>query len=90
LIDTPVTVGTLFDEALSLAALQVLPGTFITANTLIRYKKLVPTPTVLLVRSEVVRWEGRKCWVKGVMEDGEGKIYAEAECLYIMVRQRKA
>jgi len=84
------TVGTLFDEGLSLAALQVLPRAFMTANTLIRYQNPVPTPSVLLVRSGVVKWDGRKAWVNGSMEDGEGRVYAEAECLYIMVRESKA
>lgn len=67
------TIGTLFDESLSLGALQVLPRAFMTANTVIRYKKALPTPGVVLVRSEVTKWEGRKAWVKGTMEDGNGE-----------------
>jgi len=81
------TIGTLFDESLSSAALQVLPRAFMTANTVIRYKKALPTPSAVLIISEVVRWEGRKVWVKGSKEDGNGGVYAEAECLYIMPRE---
>lgn len=81
------TIGTLFDESLSLAALQVLPRAFMTAKTVISYKKALPTPGPVLIVSEVVRWEGRKVWVKGSMEDGNGGVYATAECLYIMPKE---
>lgn len=39
------TIATLFDEGLSLGALQVLDKAFMTAHSFIKYKAAVPTPS---------------------------------------------
>ncbi|KAF2166417.1 hypothetical protein M409DRAFT_54768 [Zasmidium cellare ATCC 36951] len=82
------TIATLFDEGLSLGALQVLDKAFMTAHSFIKYKAAVPTPSVVLLRCYCEKWEGRKAWIKGTMEDGEGKIYAEAESLFIIAKTK--
>ena len=44
------TIATLFDEGLSLGALQVLDKKFMTAQSTIKYKGAVPTPSEYLYR----------------------------------------
>lgn len=81
------TIATLFDESLSLAAMMALENKqFVTGSTYVVYKKPLPTPGLVLVRSWVDKFEGRKVWVKGTMEDGHGGIYATAENFYITVK----
>ncbi|KAF7188330.1 Acyl-coenzyme A thioesterase THEM4 [Pseudocercospora fuligena] len=82
------TIATLFDEGLSLGALQVLSRAFVTGQSTIKYKAAVSTPGIVLVRCWCDKFEGRKAWVKGTMEDGEGKVYAEGESLFIMVKEK--
>lgn len=42
----------------------------------------------MLIRCWCDKFEGRKAFIKGTMEDGNGKIYAEAESLFIMVKSK--
>lgn len=41
---------------------------------------------IVLLRCYCAKWEGRKAWIKGTMEDGQGKIYAEGESLFIIAK----
>ena len=77
------TIATLFDETLSLVALQVLSMPFMTVYLTTTYKKAVPTAGPVLVRCWCEKFEGRKAWITGTMEDGEGGIYALAEYMFI-------
>lgn len=56
-----------------------------TASLKIDFRRPVRTPGVLLCRSWLERREGRKLWVKGRVEDGQGGLYAEGESLWVEV-----
>lgn len=58
-----------------------------TAYLNVQYKAPVNTPCVLIARAWMTRMEGRKVFLKGVLEDGEGKVYATGEALYIGPRK---
>ena len=72
-------VMTLMDEGLSACVRE--PNFTAYLNT--TFKNLVPTPSVVVCRSRVVRRAGKKIWIEGTLEDGTGRVLAEAQALYI-------
>lgn len=50
------------------------------------YRKPVPAPGVVLGRAKVGKREGRKRWINGTIEDGNGNILTEAEALFIELK----
>lgn len=54
----------------------------------ITYKKPVETPGSVVVRSSVVRVEGRKIWVRGAVEGQGGEVHATAEGMWLMARAK--
>lgn len=52
------------------------------------YKNPIPTPCVLLCKAEIVRQDGRKVFVNGTIEDGQGKVYSTGEGMFIERRSR--
>lgn len=87
-------VSVIFDEV---AGLHVVlnghvPGTeeldksFRTAYINTSFMKPVPTPATILVRSWIVKVEGRKHWVRAQIEDGNGQALAKAEVLYVSIK----
>ncbi|KAI1083489.1 HotDog domain-containing protein [Whalleya microplaca] len=48
-----------------------------------RFRRAIRTPQIVLVRGRVVRKEGRKIWVKGVIEDKDGNVMAEGDGLWL-------
>lgn len=60
-------------------------GTFApaTARLEVNYSAPVGTPGVVLCRGWVIERSGRKTWVKGTIEDGQGKVFASGKALFI-------
>lgn len=54
-----------------------------TATMTVDYKAPIDTPGVVLCRSWPVERQGRKTWLKGTIEDGQGKVLASAKALFI-------
>lgn len=56
-----------------------------TVSMTIRFRRPLTTPGFVLGRSwcDAGRTRGRKVWVRGVLEDGEGGVFAEGEALYV-------
>ncbi|KIW15746.1 hypothetical protein PV08_05796 [Exophiala spinifera] len=54
-----------------------------TATMTVDYRAPISTPGVVLGRAWAVERSGRKTWVKGVIEDGEGKALAAAKALFV-------
>lgn len=76
----------LFDETLGHASwYHRAPGTHqYTATLTVDYKKTVPTPSTVLFRTRMdPSSSGRKCWLDGTLEDGEGVIYATGRALFL-------
>ena len=78
--------STVFDEVMSLVAyLHHPPGTAsYTAFLNVNFRKPLPTPGWALCRCWLEKKSaGRKCFVRGVMEDGMGGVFAEGESLFL-------
>ncbi|KAA8899399.1 HotDog domain-containing protein [Sphaerosporella brunnea] len=78
-------VATIMDMALCIAIDESVPA--FTAWLKLGYKKPTPAPGVLMAKCWVARKEGRKWFINGSLENGSGTVYAEAECLYVEVKQ---
>lgn len=77
--------ATLLDECMGRATFPRLTGKIaVTANLQIDYRAPIKVDSVVLVRANVTECEGRKVWVKGVIEDAEeGTVFVEAKGLFI-------
>jgi hypothetical protein len=60
-----------------------------TATMTVDYKAPVSTPCVILLRAWIEEVEGRKCWVRGVIEDGEGRALTTSRALFVFAREDK-
>ncbi|KAI5357561.1 Putative Thioesterase domain, HotDog domain superfamily [Septoria linicola] len=58
-----------------------------TATMTVDYKAPVSTPCVILARSWPIEISGRKIWLKGVLEDMNGRPYATAKALFVNPRE---
>ncbi|MFO7765504.1 MAG: PaaI family thioesterase [Pelovirga sp.] len=81
-------VAAVLDEVLGLSA-WAAGQPVVVANLNISFRHLLPVKTVVTVDSEVVSIDGRKVTIRGCIHHG-GTIYAEAECLCIVIRNKKA
>lgn len=54
----------------------------------INFEKPFRTPGAVLCRVWLTRIDGRKLWVSGRMEDGQGNLYITAEALFMTVRPK--
>jgi acyl-coenzyme A thioesterase PaaI-like protein len=84
-------VSLLHDESLGLAAENLKPSdkTTMTAYLKVDYKKPLKTPNVVLCRAWGERREGKKLYVRGTMEDGEGNVLSTSEGLFIVLDRAK-
>jgi len=57
-----------------------------TATLSVDYLAPVSTPCVVLARAWLLEMVGRKIWVRGVLEDGDGKLLASGKALFIAPR----
>ena len=84
-------VGLMLDEVLSLMV-AVVTGSFahFTVELNVGFKNSLGTPRVVLCRA----WlnaenpsQGRKVWVNGTVEDGEGGVFAVGDALFVRMRE---
>lgn len=57
-----------------------------TAELVVKYKRPVGTPCVVLCRAWIERVEGRRVRLKGCVEDGRGVVFAEGEGKFVLSR----
>ncbi|KDE04803.1 hypothetical protein MVLG_04767 [Microbotryum lychnidis-dioicae p1A1 Lamole] len=82
--------ATVLDESLAWTALQLLPSNIgVTATLSLSYKKPTFADQFVVIRTEFVRQEGRKVWVKGQIEDLEGMVLVQAEALFVEPKMAK-
>ncbi|KAK6216371.1 hypothetical protein LQW54_003574 [Pestalotiopsis sp. IQ-011] len=53
-----------------------------------RFLKPVRAPGVVLAHARITKYEGRKAWVRGWLEDDEGAVLAEAEAVFINLKTK--
>lgn len=63
------------------------PATFTVALN-VSYKKPVTTPGTIMARSWITKAEGRKVWVHGVIEGGDGEVHATAEGMWLRAKAK--
>jgi acyl-coenzyme A thioesterase PaaI-like protein len=68
----------LLDWGFCQAALKA-NGASLTVDMQVKFLKPVLTPTVVVVKGSVTGCKGRRCWVEGTLEDGEGNVLASAK-----------
>lgn len=56
-----------------------------TAYLHVGYKRPVHTPGYVLVKAGLEKKEGRKIWVSGTIEDGQGNVSTTGEALFIII-----
>lgn len=61
-----------------------------TATMTVDYKAPVDTPGIILIRSWLTEQSGRKVWMKGVIEDGKGRLCASGKALFVHPRPKAA
>ena len=84
-------IAAILDETMGMVVtLHRSPGmSGYTAFINVRFRKPVPTPSAILCRTWLQRRpSGRKLWLRGTVEDGEGRLFAEAESLWIEVERK--
>jgi len=87
--------ATILDEGLARCCFPALPNKVgMTASLKVEYKAPVPAESFVVLRAETRRVEGRKAWVVGRVEslpqeeeEEGGKVFVEAEALFIEPRQ---
>ncbi|KAG8409042.1 hypothetical protein J3459_010468 [Metarhizium acridum] len=85
-------VATILDDTMGMVVgLHRSPGmSGYTASLNIKYRKPLRTPSIVLCRTWLEsRSGGRKLWLRGTVEDGEGGLFAEAEGLWIEVQEKE-
>jgi len=61
-----------------------------TAFLNVKFRRPAPAPGLLVCRAWMERRSGgRKLWARGVIEDANGKVYTEGECLFLEVPKEK-
>ncbi|ETS84834.1 hypothetical protein PFICI_02859 [Pestalotiopsis fici W106-1] len=53
-----------------------------------RFLKPVKAPGLVLARARITKYEGRKAWVRGWLEDETGTVLAEGEAVFINLKNR--
>ena len=56
-----------------------------TAMLKVDYKAPVPVPSVVIAKAWNTGKERRKRWVRATFEDGDGKVLATAEAIYVVI-----
>ena len=80
--------ATLLDEASGTLVFSQWAAGFVTAELSVKYERPCPIPGVVLCRMWVEREQGRKVWIRGVLEDGKGLVYARTQSLFIKFKER--
>ena len=62
---------------------------YVTASLHVNFRRLTPLNTEIVVTAWVDRQQGRKMWVKATMGPAGGETTAEAEGLFIAMRQEE-
>ena len=78
----------ILDQLCGSAAYHASPNAIppATATLTVDYKAPVSTPCVIFARAWLLEVSGRKIWVRGVLQDGDGKVLASGKALFIAGR----
>lgn len=79
----------LMDQSASTCAVSTAGPAVVTAQMTLSYKNSVPVPSVVLCRSVLSKREGRRLYIQGRIEDGMGKVYCEAENIFVVVKKEE-
>ena len=83
-------IATILDSAMGRVVNEQirLKGPTYTAALNISYKKPVKTPGTIVARSWITKTDGRKIWVHGVIESGDGEVHATAEGMWLTAKAK--
>jgi len=82
--------ATLLDECMGRACFPLLPEkSAVTAHFELDYRNPIKADSVILIRAETERVEGRKAWTKGTVEavgENDGQVLVESKALFVQPR----
>ena len=81
------SIAAIFDEVLGLAA-WAAGHAIVVGNLNVSFRQLLPLETIVEIDSEISSIQGRKIMVHGRITDGNGIVFAEADCLCITIAGR--
>jgi acyl-coenzyme A thioesterase PaaI-like protein len=82
-------IGLLIDEVMGQCVATVFGRSIVTAELNVQFKKMLPTPSVVLCRAWIEEEPaGRKIRLKATVEDGEGGLFATGGGLFILVKPK--
>lgn len=76
--------GVLIDQVGGICGVSTIREDFMTVEITLRFKRVIPLPSVVLCRAVCRRLEGRKMWIEASLEDGEGEVYCEADTFWLV------
>jgi len=83
----PIPFATIFLRDVWILLTTYIAKGALTASLTVRFKAPLYTPQVVLVRGKVAKKDGKKLFLKGSFEDKDGKIFAEADGVWIIVQR---
>ena len=78
--------ATLLDEVMGVPLNLQTPQVNVTKELSLEYKKAIATPGVVLARCWVEKEEGRRVWVRGHLEDGDGGILVTGRGIMVKLK----
>lgn len=82
-------IGTMIDEVCGQCTLAIFGKEIVTGEMTLRYKKMLPTPSIVLCRAWVEEEpQGRKIWIGASVEDGHGGVFATGKTLFIRTKPK--
>ena len=80
--------ATLLDEVMGTPVFVQWPAGCVTGELTVKYERPLPIPSVVLCRAWVEKSDGRKVWIAGLLEDGNGLVFATGQSLFIKFKEK--
>ena len=80
--------STMFDNSFGWLFISLGKPAAVTANLNVDFRKPVYAGSVVLLKTQLMKEEGRKLYMKGTMETADGTVLAESTSLFITIRKR--
>lgn len=76
--------ATILDECMGRACFPLLPGRIgVTAKLDLQFRSPIKVDSMILVRANTTKTEGRKAWVEATIETMEGELLVQATAMFI-------
>ena len=80
--------ATLLDEVMGTPVYVQWAIGCVTGELAVKYERPLPIPGVVLGRAWLEKIDGRKVWIRGLLEDGNGLVFATGQSLFIKFKEK--